>query len=342
MRCFKIPSAITFDSDQNFMACNMRIRLSDIDVHRERSRVTSRVLWNLGGMYGSSGTTKSIVSDWTSSNVSREGLSTESALWFREIARSKHTQVQGALETKEKLTREYDYFSLQPIETNRESFADLSEEMADGISSCSPPSADRDRRWSASTSQTLSKSIQTCSDCSDDLQGTKDDDSLPPYDKIVREMFYKFCGISRGSNSRKLQSSDDFKQLLKCLCMGDLWEDFLIWFPKPKGMIGNRGYISLKIFSDLFSGKFAQSVLEKRREYEILCSAIMTMNCLDKKKQNRIEFPQFLRLYRGLYDIEMSVGHVSNVFNKYDIDRSGILTIVDIFSFCSNEDLCLE
>jgi len=65
------------------------------------------------------------------------------------------------------------------------------------------------------------------------------------------------------------------------------------------------------------------------------------MNCLDKKRLNRIDFPQFLRLYRGLYDSKLPVGSVLSTFNKYD-NGSGMLTIVDIFKFCCDEDRDLE
>lgn len=322
------------------MSSNTRIKLSDVNAQMKRREAKSRVIFRTSGENPrTTDTTESIISDWTSSHVSRSRVfSKDSVSESHEAVRPWLTQVHGGLDTQEKLTQECDYFSLKPVDSHRELFADID----DVISSCSQSLADRDRRQSLSISQTPSKIVQTCTDWSDDLQPTKDDDSLPPYGKIVQQMFYRFCGISRGSNCRQLQSRDDFEQLLKCLGMEEFVEDFLIWFPKPEGMISNRGYISLKMFAGLFSGKFAQTVLEKRREYEILCSAIMTMNCLDKKKLNRIEFQQFLRLYRGLYDIEISVGNVSSVFNKYDIDGSGILTIVNIFNFCCDEDLSLE
>jgi len=186
-------------------------------------------------------------------------------------------------------------------------------------------------------------SLTLQSDWSDDIQCTEeDDDTLPPYYKILPQMFYRFAGISQYSNSSQLQSRNDFKQLITCLGMEPFLEDFLVWFPKPKLVKTNLGYITFDMFCDLFSCKFAQTILESRWQYETLCSAIMTMKCLEKNKVNRIEFPQFLRLYRGLYGKDQSIEKVSTVFNKYDLDGVGLLTIVNIFNFCSEEDLNLE
>jgi len=314
----------------------------DVDVARRRRRANSRVFRASREIYKSEHT-ESIISDWTSSHVSRPIVqSIESVSKSNEVVRSRLAQAHKGLDVEEKLTLECEYFTLKPLDTKGASSVHLSKEAAWTNSPISQSLGKGDFRKSLSIAQTRSKSFQTRSDWSDDIELTKEDDTLPPYHKIVKKMFYRFCGISHGSNSRQLQSRGDFKQLLKCLGMKEFIEDFLIWFPEPKSMKSDCGYISLKMFSDFFSGRFAQSVLEKRWEYETLCSAIMTMNYLDKKKLNRIEFPQFLRLYRGLYDSEISVGNVSSVFNKYDIYRSGMLTIVDIFNFCCDEDLGLE
>jgi hypothetical protein len=169
-----------------------------------------------------------------------------------------------------------------------------------------------------------------------------DDDILPPYHKMVPQMFYRFAGISPFSNSNQLQSRADFKQLMTCLDMQQFFEDCLTLFPKPKLNKTNLGYITFDMFYDLFSCKFAQIILEVRWQYETLCSAILTMECLDKKKLNRIGFPQFLRLYRALYGSDISVEKVNSEFNKYDLDNIGFLTIVNIFNFCVEEDLDID
>jgi len=165
-----------------------------------------------------------------------------------------------------------------------------------------------------------------------------DDETLPPYFQIVPEMFYKFTGISEYSDSTTLQSRGDFEKLLKCLAMESLLEEFLVWFPKPKLVKAGRGYISLDMFCELFSCKFAQTILEARWQYEILCSAILTMKCLDKKRLNRISFMQFLQLYQSLYGNDVKVTDVRTVFEKYDTDGIGQLNIVNIFKFCADEE----
>lgn len=201
-------------------------------------------------------------------------------------------------------------------------------------------------RHSNSPLKSLFEGVQTCSsldEWSDAIVCTEeDDDTLPPYYQIVPQMFYRFAGISHYSNSNQLQSKDDFKTLMECLGMEEFLEAFLIWFPKPKLIKTNLGYITFNMFCDVFSCKFAQTILEGRWQYETLCSAIMTMKCLDKKKMNRIEFPQFLKLYRALHDSHIAVEKVNTVFNNYDLDGVGLLTIANIFKFCSEEDPNLE
>jgi len=165
-----------------------------------------------------------------------------------------------------------------------------------------------------------------------------DDEMLPPYYQIVPEMFYRFAGISEYSDSTTLQSRGDFEKLLKCLAMDSLLEEFLVWFPKPKLVKPGRGYISLDMFCELFSCKFAQTILEARWQYEILCSAILTMKCLDTSRINRITFMQFSQLYRSLNDDDMEDKDVKTVFEKYDTDGIGLLNIVNIFKFCADEE----
>merc|ERR1719285_312374 len=124
--------------------------------------------------------------------------------------------------------------------------------------------------------------------------------------------------------------------------MEQFLEDFLVWFPKPKSVQTNLGYIAFDMFCDVFSSKFAQTVLEAQMQYEILCSAILTMKFLDQKKLNRIEFSQFLTLYRSLHDDDVPVERVKKVFNKYDLDGIGLLNIANLFNFCCEEDQFLE
>jgi len=166
----------------------------------------------------------------------------------------------------------------------------------------------------------------------------EDDETLPPYYQIVPQMFYRFAGISQYSNSTTLQSRADFEKLLKCLAMESLLEEFLVWFPKPKLIKAGCGYISIDMFCELFSCKFAQTILEARWQYETLCSAILTMKCLDKHKLNRIEFVQFLQLYRSLKGQDTKEQDVRKVFDKYDLDGIGQLNIVNIFNFCNDEE----
>jgi len=174
------------------------------------------------------------------------------------------------------------------------------------------------------------------------LECTEEDyDTLPPYYQMIPQMFYRFAGISEYSNSNQLQSREDFVKLIKCLGMEPFLEDFLAWFPRPKLIKTGNGYISFDMFCDLFSCKFAQSILEGRWQYETLCSAILTMKCLEKNNCNRIEFEEFLRLYRSLNNSHVKATYVRNIFNKYDSDGIGFLTVVDIFNFCTDEEMGL-
>jgi len=179
------------------------------------------------------------------------------------------------------------------------------------------------------TSQT--DHIPECSISSDE------DDTLPPYFKILPQMFFRFAGISPYSDSIIRQSRQDFTQFLKCLGLLSFVESFLHWFPKPKLVKVGKGYITFDMFCDVFSCKFAKTILETRWEYEALCSAILTMNYLDKQNTNRITFDQFSCLCRSLYG-DYDKSKISNVFNKYDTNGVGLLTIVDIFNFCCDEE----
>jgi len=185
----------------------------------------------------------------------------------------------------------------------------------------------------------LDSKLEYSQDGFDNIVCTDDDDELlPPYTQIVPEMFYRFAGISAYSDSNTLQSRGDFEKLLTCLAMENLLEEFLIWFPKPKQIKPGKGYISLNMFGDLFHCKFAQTILEARWQYETLCSAILTMKCLDKLQLNRIEFTQFLQLYRSLYGNDITEKYARSIFKKYDSDGIGLLNIVNIFNFCCDEE----
>lgn len=257
--------------------------------------------------------------------------------------------VRGLGEEKQIVSLDCEYFTLKPLYHNLPSCPELNLgiESAARSSFVSPLENSSKQKTSLASSHPEStqsySSLTLQSDWSDDIQCTEeDDDTLPPYYKMVPQMFYRFAGISQYSNSSQLQSRNDFKQLIECLGLEQFLEDFLLWFPKPKMIKTNLGYITFDMFCDLFSCKFAQTILESRWQYETLCSAIITMKCLDKNKSNRIELPQFSRLYRALYGKELKVGKVRDIFNKYDLDGIGLLTIVNMFNFCSEEDLDLE
>jgi len=254
-------------------------------------------------------------------------------------------------EEEKQLTLDCEYFTLKPLYQKLPSCPELNlgVKSAARSSFVSPLENSSEQKTSPASLRDRPESTQSYSshtfqsDWSDDIQCTEeDDDTLPPYYKMIPQMFYRFAGISQYSNSNQLQSRNDFKQLITCLGLEQFFEDFLEWFPKPQVIKTNLGYITFDMFCDLFSCKFAQTILESRWQYETLSSAIITMKCLDKNKSNRIEFPQFLRLYRALYGKELTVEKVSTEFNKYDLDGVGLLTIVHIFNFCSEEDLDLE
>jgi len=166
----------------------------------------------------------------------------------------------------------------------------------------------------------------------------EDENTLPPYHRIVPELFYKFAGISNYADSTQLQSQEDFEKLLTCIGLERYLNDFLVWYPRPALVKTGKGYIDFNMHCDLFSCKFAQSVLEAQWEYEILCTAILTLKNLDKSQTNRLSFPQFQVLYRSLRDDDMTEDDVRNVFEKYDSNGIGLLTIVDLFNFCRDEE----
>jgi len=166
----------------------------------------------------------------------------------------------------------------------------------------------------------------------------EDETTLPPYHRIVPELFYKFAGISDYANSTQLQSQEDFEKLLTCIGLERYLNDFLVWYPRPGLVETGKGYIDFNMHCDLFSCKFAQSVLESQWEYETLCTAILTMKNLDKNHTNRVSFPQFLVLYRSLRDDDMTEDDVMKVFKKYDSNGIGLMNIVDLFNFCRDEE----
>jgi len=167
----------------------------------------------------------------------------------------------------------------------------------------------------------------------------EDETTLPPYHRIVPELFFKFAGISNYADSSQLQSKEDFEKLLTCLGLERYLTDFLVWYPRPALVETGKGYIDFNMHCDLFSCKFAQSVLEAQWEYETLCTAILTMKNLDKRHTNRVVFPQFLMFYRSLRDDEVTEDDVRDVFKKYDSNGIGFMNIVDLFNFCRDEEM---
>jgi len=167
----------------------------------------------------------------------------------------------------------------------------------------------------------------------------EDENTLPPYHRIVPELFYKFAGISDYADSTLLQSREDFEKLLTCVGLERYLNDFLVWYPRPGVVETGKGFIDFNMHCDLFSCKFAQSVLEAQWEYETLCTAILTMKNMDKNHTNRISFPQFLELYRSLRDDDTTEDDVRKVFKKYDSNGIGLMNIVDLFNFCRDEEM---
>jgi len=263
----KIPSHIAVDNNnQNKILSSTMVRLSDVDAPMSR-RVKSRILRISRQILSPTDISESDIFDWTSSPMpTREmNLASDLASFPDGYVRSRRMQVDGGHEEDQKQTQECEYFSLRPVDTHRASSADLDEELEYGNGSCSLSLTDKHERESIGISQASSGSVETCSDRSEEVFHIEDtSDILPPYHEMIWQMFYRFCGISPCSTSRQLQSRDDFEQLLKCLGMEDFFGDFVVWFPKPTTMENNRGYISLKMFFDLFSGKFAQTILEKQ------------------------------------------------------------------------------
>jgi len=323
---------------------------------RRRRRFPSRVVSSSRAVFLSIDEVPSITSDFSTSQVLQPKES-EAGSWRKANAILRHSAAsapaRGVDVDEKQFSLDCEYFTLKPLCNRLPSCPELDGELEyvtrrSVVLPTKNPS--KERVYNSPSKQRLD-SFQTCSSLRyssqtewlDDTVCTQEDvDTLPPYYKIIPQMFYRFAGISPYSNSNLLQSREDFKQLMTCLGLEHFFEEFLSWFPKPKLIKTNQGYITFDMFCDLFCCKFAQTVLEVRQEYETLCSAIMTMKCLDKKKLNRIEFQEFAELYRALYEIDISTEKVNSVFNKYDLDGIGLLTIVNIFNFCSEEDTDME
>jgi hypothetical protein len=315
---------------------------------RRRRRFASRVIRISRGISLSIDNEEtSITSSWSSSRVFKPKESVEWSITnvksnVRYSAAS--VPVRGFEVDEEQSKIDCDYFTLKPIFRHLPTCPELTRNLkAATLSSIVLPreSRSKQRVSFSSRKQRLGSFVSSSSQSrwSKELLSIEDDnDALPPYLQILPQMFYRFAGISQYSNSNLLQSKEDFKQLMTCLGMQQFLEDCMTWFPKPKSIKTNLGYITFDMFCDLFSCKFAQTIIETRWQYEPLCSAIQIMEYLDEKKFNRVEFPQFLHLYRGLYGSDISVENVYSEFNKYDLDGIGLLTVVSIFNFCVDED----
>jgi len=172
----------------------------------------------------------------------------------------------------------------------------------------------------------------------DELGSEEEKHLLPPYFDMVPQMFYRFAGVSEYSNSNTKMSKKDFEKLLKCLSLEHLLVEFLDVMPTfTENSVGD-GIITIDMFSDLFSTDFAQVLIESRLEYESLCSALLTMKCLDTGGLNRILFEQFKILYESLHGNNVSEVEAKATFDHYDTDGIGFLTIVGIFKFCLDEE----
>jgi len=172
----------------------------------------------------------------------------------------------------------------------------------------------------------------------DELGSEEEKHLLPPYFDMVPQMFYRFAGVSEYSNSNTKMSKKDFEKLLKCLSLEHLLDEFLHVMPTfTENSVGD-GIISIEMFSDLFSTDFAQVLIESRLEYESLCSALLTMKCLDTGGLNRILFEQFKILYESLHGKKVSEDEAKAKFDHYDTGGIGFLTIVGIFKFCLDEE----
>jgi len=175
-------------------------------------------------------------------------------------------------------------------------------------------------------------------DQDDELGSEEEKHLLPHYFDMVPQMFYRFAGISQYSNSNTKMSKKDFDKLLKCLSLDHLFIEFLDVMPTfTENSVGD-GIITIDMFSDLFSTDFAQVLIESRLEYESLCSALLTMKCLDTGGLNRILFEQFKILYESLHGKNVSKVEAKAKFDHYDTDGIGFLTIVGIFMFCLDEE----
>jgi len=357
MTSVKGPSEKAKNSSYAMNSKLQYLRSSLINVRddgRRRRRATSRVVRISRGIsLATDNNEQSMSSEWSvSRRIRPSGLAERPVMKSLPIERcgAISAPVRGLPGEVKQISLDCEYFTLKPLYRHLPSCPDLTPGIkAAARSSFVSPLENSDQKTIPASSRQRPESSQSYSsvtlqsDWSDDIQCTEeDDDTLPPYHKMIPQMFYRFAGISQYSNSNQLQSSNDFKLLITCLGLEQFFEDFLVWFPKPKLVKTNHGYITFDMFCDLFTGKFAQTILESRWQYETLCSAIITMKCLDKNKSNRVEFPQFLRLYRALYGRDLTTEKVSTVFNKYDLDGVGLLTILNIFNFCSDEDLDLE
>jgi len=326
------------------------LNLTEGDSRRRKRRVTSRIVRCSRDISLSIDFEGSVTSECSASPMWRsKDLGEQNITKAKQVARysAVSAPIHRSIQIEEKQSSlDCEYFTLKPIYPHLPSCPDLSVPMKSATRSSLQHNIETFSKQLRSLSLPKPReSVQTYSSnsvWSDDMLCTaEDDDTLPPYYQIVPQMFYRFAGISHYSNSNQLQSKNDFEQLMNCLGMEEFLDAFLIWFPKPKLVKTNFGYITLNMFCDVFGCKFAQTILEARWEYETLCTAIMTMKCLDKKKLNRIEFHQFSKLYRALHERDVSVEKVTNVFNRYDLDGIGLLTIANIFKFCCEEDVDL-
>merc|ERR1719499_1923657 len=156
---------------------------------------------------------------------------------------------------------------------------------------------------------------------------------------MVPEMFYRFCGISKMSDSNTRMSKSDFETLLKCLSLDPLVDEFLKWFPKPPYVnLDHQPYISIDKFSEFMGGQFAQCVVESRAEYETLTSALLTMRCLDTKGTGRLDYQQFYPLYESLHGPDEE--GAKRKYKEYTaFDKNGFLNIYGIYMLCSEEEV---
>jgi len=359
MTSIKLPSGKVKRKEQAMNSNILYLRtstlnLSEGDSCRRKRRATSRIVQCSRGISLSTDFEgPSVTSEWSYTQMYQsKDFGEQNKALAKQVARysAASAPINRGIQIEEKQsTIDCEYFTLQPLYPNLPSCPDLSVQMQSSTRSSLLHIETSPKQLKSISLPKPPESVQTYSsnsfnyEYSDELLCTEEDeDTLPPYYHIVPQMFYTFAGISHYSNSNQLQSKNDFKQLMNCLGMEEFLDSFLIWFPKPKLVKTNFGYITLNMFCDVFSCKFAQTILEARWQYETLCTAIMTMKCLDKKKLNRIEFHQFSKLYRALHERDISVEKVTNAFNRYDLDGVGLLTVANIFKFCCEEDVDLD